>query len=194
MNSFDENVLQRKESGKIRCVSVVLICVSLGLFSLQANAQNGDAENARRDSGQGGSFYMEGVADWFRDRFPEGEPETYQPEEFRIESHSCNCYDRPIPHYPYLFVIFSTPKGDLVGRPDRRGVDTVITRLAVRYGERYCDLDSEDACYGSFSDPCDFSDYRYGHQLAAYFPTCKAVEPDEGPGLTPTRFNIRLQQ
>ena len=178
----------------MRYVSVALFCVSLALFSLQANAQNADAENTRRGSGQVGSFNMEGVADWFRDRFPEGELETYQPEEFRIESYSCNCDDRPVPHYPYLLVIFTTPKGDLVGRPDRRGVDTIITRLAVRYGERYCDLDSEDACYGSFSDPCDFSDYRYGHQLAAYFPTCKSVEPDRGPDLTPTRLNIRLQQ
>ena len=68
------------------------------------------------------------------------------------------------------------------------GVDTVITRLAVRHGDRYCDVDSEDQCYGTFAHPCEFSDFRYGRQLAPYFPTCKSVEPDIE--LTPVRYEI----
>jgi hypothetical protein len=79
-----------------------------------------------------------------------------------------------------VFLIFSTPKGDLIGRPDRKGFDTVITRLAVRHGERYCDVDAEDQCYGSFPSPCKFSDARFGAQLAPYFPTCKQLDARSG--------------
>ena len=166
-------------------VAIAMLAASLAFLSLAANAQTGDAENA----GQGaGSFDMQGVSVWFKNRFSETELQAYQAEDFRIESHSCSCYDKPEPHYPYLLVFFSTPKGDLVGRPDRRGVDTIITRLAVRHGDQYCDVDSEDQCYGSFSSPCEFSDFRYGPQLARYFPTCKVVDPDPGSELTPVGY------
>jgi hypothetical protein len=137
---------------------------------------------------------MEGVSVWFRERFSEAELQAYQPEDFRIESQLCNCSDRPEPHYPYIMVFFSTPKGDLVGRPDRKGFDTIITRLAVRYGEQYCNVESEDECYGSFSHPCDFSDFRYGAQLAPYFPTCKSVDPDADSELTPVRYSPLLRR
>ena len=144
----------------------------------------------RPGSGQPGSFAMEGVAVWFKSKFTEAELQNYQPADFGIESQMCNCTDRPEPHYPYILVFFNTPKGDLVGRPDRKGFETVITRLAVRHGETYCDVESESECYGEFSDPCDFSDFRYGKQLAPYFPSCKAVEPDPAPqpDMTPVRF------
>ncbi len=146
-----------------------------GLFTSQAQADRpGDAPRAA-------SFDMEGVGVWFRSKFSEAELHDYRPEDFRIESQMCNCSDRPEPHYPYIMVFFSTPKGDLVGRPDRKGFETVITRLAVRHGEAYCDVESEEECYGTFSHPCDFSDFRYGAQLAPYFPTCKMIEPDPSP-------------
>lgn len=166
----------------------------LTFLSVAANAQPGEQKDARQRSGQPGSFNMDGVSDWFENRFSEAELQTYRPEDFRIESQMCNCSDRPEPHYPYIMVFFSTPKGDLVGRPDRKGFETVITRLAVRYGEEYCNVESEDECYGSFSHPCDFSDFRYGAQLAPYFPSCKSTDSDQSPdgdsdlGLMPVRY------
>lgn len=148
-----------------------------------------------QDARQGASFDMEGVSVWFRGKFSEAELLTYRPDDFRIEYQMCNCSDRPEPHYPYIMVFFATPKGDLVGRPDRKGFETVITRLAVRHGETYCDVESEEECYGSFSHPCDFSDFRYGAQLAPYFPSCKSMEsppsPEAGsrPELMPVRHH-----
>jgi hypothetical protein len=185
MNTFTGNEREVALINLATRVAIAMLAASLAFLSLAANARAGDAENA----GQGaGSFDMQGVSVWFRNRFSETELQTYDAEDFRIESHACSCYDKPEPHYPYLLVFFSTPKGDLVGRPDRRGVDTIITRLAVRHGDQYCDVDSEDQCYGSFSSPCEFSDFRYGSQLARYFPTCKAVDPDSGSELTPVRY------
>jgi len=183
MNPFTENSLDLASSNRGKRAAIVMVAASVALFSMAVNAQSVDPESPRQGSDELGSFDMEGVSVWFKERFTAAELESYQPEDFRIESHMCGCYDRPEPHYPYLLVFFTTPKGDLVGRPDRRGLDTIITRLAVRHGERYCDLESESECYGSFSDPCDFSDYRYGRQLAPYFPTCKSVDPDSD--LTP---------
>ena len=160
--------------------------VAFACFLSAMNAQAFDIEHGGERSSRAGSFDMHGVSGWFRDRFSEAELQSYRPEEFQIEAHACGCYDEPEPHYPYLLVFFNTPKGDLVGRPDRRGVDTVITRLAVRHGERYCDVDSEDQCYGTFEHPCEFSDFKYGRQLAPFFPTCKPDEPDTE--LTPVRY------
>ena len=185
MNPFPDSALELSLCKIARCAAIAV----LALFSLAANAQGGELENAQQESGQTGSFYMEGVSVWFKRKFSEAELRTYRADEFRIESHMCGCYDKPVPHYPYLLVFFSTPKGDLVGRPDRRGLDTIITRLAVRHGERYCDVESEDECYGSFSHPCDFSDFRYGRMLADYFPTCKSVEPESESELTPVLYN-----
>lgn len=176
--------------------ATVLLGAALAFCSSLANAQDGGREHSRQGSSHLGSFNMEGVSVWFKKKFSADELQGYQPEDFRIESHTCNCSDRPEPHYPYLLVFFSTPKGDLVGRPDRKGFETVITRLAVRHGERYCDVESEHECYGSFSHPCEFSDFRYGSQLAPYFPTCKSIEPDpdHDSGLTPVRYRLLPQR
>jgi hypothetical protein len=190
MNALTGNGPELAPLNMARRAAIAMVAASLALSSLVVNAQDGDPDNSGQNSGQAGSFDMEGVSVWFKNRFSEVELQTYQPEDFRIESHMCSCYDRPVPHYPYLLVFFATPKGDLVGRPDRRGLDTIITRLAVRHGERYCDVESEDECYGSFSDPCDFSDFRYGRQLADYFPTCKSVEPDPDSELTPVGYQF----
>lgn len=191
MNPFTENSLDPVSTNPGKRAAIVMVAASLALCSLVVNAQSVNPESPRQGSGELGSFDMEGVSVWFKERFTAAELESYQPEDFRIESHMCGCYDRPEPHYPYLLVFFTTPKGDLVGRPDRRGLDTIITRLAVRHGERYCDVESEDECYGSFSHPCDFSDFRYGRILAEYFPTCKSVDPDPDSELTPVRLRIR---
>ena len=181
-------------SNRTRRTAQTMLAVAIVLCSLTTNAQNGEHEGARQESRQLGSFHMEGVSVWFRERFSEAQLQSYQPEDFRIESQLCNCSDRPEPHYPYIMLFFSTPKGDLVGRPDRKGFETIITRLAVRYGEQYCNVESEDECYGSFSHPCDFSDFRYGAQLAPYFPTCKLVDPDADSELTPVRYNPSLRR
>lgn len=188
MNAFTENALEAALTNVATRVAIALFAASLAFLSLAANAQAGEAENAEQGADRAGSFDMQGVSVWFKNRFSEAELQTYKAEDFRIESHACSCYDRPEPHYPYLLVFFSTPKGDLVGRPDRRGVETVIARLAVRHGDQYCDVDSEDQCYGSFSSPCEFSDFRYGPQLARYFPTCKVIDPDPGSELTPVGY------
>ncbi len=189
MDTLARNALELARPKFVRRAAIAMVAASLSLFSLFVNAQAGESESSWQDPARVGSFDIEGVSVWFKDRFSEAELKTYKPEDFRVESHMCGCYDKPVPHYPYSLMFFSTPKGDLVGRPDRHGFDTIITRLAVRHGERYCDLESEDECYGSFSDPCDFSDFRYGRQLAKYFPTCKSVDPDSE--FTPVRYRIK---
>jgi hypothetical protein len=170
---------------------IAALALAVSLCSIPASAQ---AQRPANPTQPEGSFSMEGVADWVVKKFTQAELESSRPGDFGIESQMCSCTDRPEPHYPYILVFFNTPKGDLVGRPDRKGFETVIARLAVRHGEEYCDVDSEDECYGSFSHPCDFSDFRYGSQLAPYFPTCKLAEPDAAPdpdsGLSPVRHGV----
>ena len=90
----------------------------------------------------------------------------------------CGCYDQPSKHYPYSIVVFKSAERDLVTRPERREGALTFSPLAVRYGTRYCATDSEQDCYGSFTHPCDFTDFRYGPTLAEYFPTCKAEGDD----------------
>jgi hypothetical protein len=91
-----------------------------------------------------------------------------------VEPYFCGCYDKPNKHFPYSIVLLKTSKGDLVTRPERLEGAVTYTPLAVRRGNQYCELDSEKQCYGSFSDPCEFTDYRFGPFLAPFFPTCKA--------------------
>ena len=93
-----------------------------------------------------------------------------------IESHYCGCYDKPKAHFPYPVFLLRTPKGDLVARPDSREGAVSFAPLAVRYGNRYCEVGSGEDCYGSFEEPCDFTDFRYGPSLAEFFPTCKSQE------------------
>ena len=176
--------LRRARPNTARDILFIIVSLSLALFIQANDAQGREPAKPRQDSSHSGAINLEGVSVWLDKRFSDTELAALQPEDFRIESHACSCYDRPEPHFPYLLLLFTTPKGDLVGRPDRRGIDVVITRLAVRHGDRYCDLDAEDQCYGSFSHPCAFSDFRYGPHLAAYFPSCKL--PDSEFKLIPT--------
>jgi hypothetical protein len=90
----------------------------------------------------------------------------------------CGCYDQPSKHYPYSIVVFKAAERELVTRPERREGALTFSPLAVRYGTRYCAVESEQDCYGSFPHPCDFTDFRYGPTLAEYFPTCKAEGDD----------------
>jgi hypothetical protein len=93
--------------------------------------------------------------------------------------YDCGCYDTPVKHYPYSVVVFEMPAHDLVVRPERHEGAFNFVPLAKRYGKRYCKLESEQDCYGEFSDPCDFTDHRYGPSLADYFPTCKSTQKED---------------
>lgn len=121
---------------------------------------------------------MEGMSAWLKARFSQSELEGLRPGELRVEAYYCGCYDYPRKHFPYAAVLLRTPKGDLIARPE--GGDEVVrfTALAVRFGNQYCEIESEQRCYGAFSHPCDFTDFRYGPYLAEFFPTCKSDEPE----------------
>jgi len=70
-------------------------------------------------------------------------------------------------------VLFTTPRGDLVVRPEGGENMAKFTPLAVRTGDQYCKVESEENCYGSFANVCEFTDFRYGPLLQPFFPTCK---------------------
>jgi len=123
---------------------------------------------------------IEGVSRWLQGRFSETELEALGREGLRVESHYCSCEDTPHPHYPYTVVLFLTPRGTLVARPEGREGAVTITPLAVRHDTRYCEVESEWRCYGSFAHPCEFTDFRYGQTLAQFFPSCKS---DRAAGL-----------
>jgi hypothetical protein len=78
---------------------------------------------------------------------------------------------------PYSVVIIRTTRGDLITRPENVEVAVRFSPLAVRYGDRYCHVDS-GSCYGVFPEVCEFTDFRYGPYLAEFFPTCKPNEPE----------------
>ena len=103
----------------------------------------------------------------------QGEAKAQDAAGVTVENYYCGCDDVPRKHFPYAFAVLKTTKGDLLVRPE--GTEGVIkfTTLAIRNGDVYCDFDPEGRCYGSFSHPCDFTDFRYGRYLAPYFPTCK---------------------
>ena len=188
MSNYSNNAAPGLHPNVAARVANLILVALLALFSMHVFAQSEERKDSRRYTFRFGSFEMPGVETWFKSRFSEAELGTYRREDFDIEQELCSCYDRPVPHYPYVLMLFSTPKGDLVGRPERRGFDTVIIPLAVRFGERYCEVDAEDECYGSFANACDFSDFRYGEELAPYFPDCLEVEADSS--LKPVRHEI----
>jgi hypothetical protein len=117
---------------------------------------------------------VSGMSVWLRARFSQTELEGLRTGDLRVESYYCGCYDQPNKHYPYSIVLLKTPRGDLVARPEGTDGALSFTPLAVRYGNRYCEVGSETDCYGSFSHPCEFTDFRYGPYLAEFFPTCKS--------------------
>jgi hypothetical protein len=108
------------------------------------------------------------------------QPPAQDADDPRAQWYDCSCYDEPSKHYPYSIVVFKTAQGDLVTRPERREGALTFSPLALRFGTRYCTVESEQDCYGSFSHPCEFTDFRYGPYLAEFFPTCKSdeIEPE----------------
>jgi hypothetical protein len=115
-----------------------------------------------------------GTSPWLETQLPETDREPAPAASQGVESYYCSCYDEPDKHYPYSIVVLKTPNGDLVARPEGTDGALFFTPLAVRYGNRYCGLGSDEDCYGSFSHPCEFTDFRYGPYLAQFFPTCKS--------------------
>ena len=163
-------MLSNHATGAARSIAAILALIAAGSLShAQARAQ--ELTIARADSGQIDQVDLDTESRLLRARL---DLDQSRPGDVRVESHYCGCYDRPTPHYPYAMVLFITSKGALVARSEGREGVPRITPLAVRYGDRYCALDSEEECYGSFSHPCEFTDFRYGPTLAEFFPTCKS--------------------
>ena len=161
----------------LRAATLPLAVASLALFFAQSEV--GAEERVRalereRESAHTGS--LEGVATWMRERFSDAEIEKLSADDFRVEPHFCSCSDKPDPHFPYVVVLFTSPKGDLVARAEPQEQSAKFTPLAVRNGDQYCHLESEGQCYGSFANVCEFTDFRYGPMLEPYFPTCKREE------------------
>jgi hypothetical protein len=122
---------------------------------------------------------VESVGRWLRARFSSDELLQVQTGDIEVERQHCSCYDQPTRHYPYSLVVITTPRGDLIARPEGAETSVTLNLLAVRHGEWYCEVDSQH-CFGSFLDVCSFTDYRYGPYLAQYFPTCMQDEDIEG--------------
>jgi len=155
-----------------------IVVVAIAMLSVTSRVQAADGMQNCKDFTGRASFNMHGVSEWLKSKFTEAELQDYGPGDFSVEQCLCNCADEPRPHYPYILIFFRTPKGDLVGRPEPRGVEMAITPLAVRHGAHYCEVGAEDQCFGAFVDPCEFSDFRYGNELAKYFPYCKPDDSD----------------
>jgi hypothetical protein len=146
-----------------------------------------DAERARGSAGQDKALHLHGLSDEVRARFSEAELQGFRAQGLTAEQHECGCYDKPTKHFPYSIVVFKTARGELVTRAERGDGPPRFSALAVRHGDRYCDPNAEETCYGSFGHPCDFTDFRYGESLAPFFPTCKTEdsEPASAPATKP---------
>lgn len=158
----------------MREITLVSILAALALGAASGGSLANDSTTQKDEATQNGSTKPEDPTAWPRSRFFASELQKLQLGDLEVEAHFCNCNDTPVKHYPYSLVLMKTSKGDLVARPER--IDGAVTYmpLAVRRGTQYCELESQTQCYGSFSDPCEFTDHRYGPNLAPFFPTCKA--------------------
>ncbi|HLZ99882.1 MAG TPA: hypothetical protein VKP66_18235 [Steroidobacteraceae bacterium] len=169
-----------------------LVIVSLAALAGPVTGRAQDSAIAGDGIERANTIQSEELSIWLKGRFSVGELERVPPGDVRLEPYSCGCNDKPDKHYPYLIVVLRTPKGDLVTRPESREGAPSFTPLAVRYGTRYCDVAVEENCYGSFPDICEFTDFKYGPYLAAFFPTCKAEELEAvltSPEVTRYSFN-----
>lgn len=159
-------------------IALALTSTSLALLAWSITTYARDAATPKDNSETRRIIAIGGLSHWLKGRFSEAELAALGPEDLDIESHYCGCYDKPKAHYPYSFFLLRTPKGDLVARPDSNEGALTFALLAVRYGDRYCQVESEEDCYGSFREPCDFTDFRYGPYLREFFPTCHSDETE----------------
>ena len=155
-------------------ITLVSIVAALALVATSGDCLANDSTTQKNETTRNGPTDPDGVVVWPRARFLASELQELRLGEMEVEAHFCGCYDKPNKHYPYALVLLKTSKGDLVARPERLEGAVAYTPLAVRRGNQYCELESEAQCYGSFPHPCDFTDHRYGPNLAPFFPTCKA--------------------
>lgn len=158
--------------------AIVLALVGLALLGPPGHCFAQDPATAPQDAEQSRTIDTMGISSWLSVRFSQSELQGLRPGELRVESHYCSCYDQPRKHFPYAMVVVNTPKGDWIARPEGGEDGVRFTALAVRFGDLYCDVEVEGNCYGSFSHPCEFSDFRYGPHLQAFFPTCKTDESE----------------
>jgi hypothetical protein len=162
--AFKSDVMcARRQAKQIRLMAVL---ASLVLIISSSCAQAADPSGLRDDPEQSQTIDMNAMSSWLRSRFSATELEQLQPGQLRVQAHYCGCSDRPRAHFPYQLVLLQTPKGDLVARPEHHEFGVEFSALAVRYGTRYCAIDETD-CYGSFAQPCDFSDFRYGPPVSS---------------------------
>ena len=152
----------------------VIIVAALALAAMSGGCLANDATTQKDEATQNGATKPDGLPVWPRTRFFASELQGLQLGDLQVEAHFCGCFDKPNKHFPYSLVLLKTSKGDLVARPERLDGAVTYMPLAVRRGNQYCELESETQCYGSFSEPCEFTDHRYGPNLAPFFPTCKA--------------------
>jgi hypothetical protein len=145
------------------------------LGSAYCSAQDSGASPG---SGTRELFEMAGVSEWLKARFSPIELRGLAHGDLKVERHYCGCFDHPHKHFPYAMLVLRTPRGDLIARPEGGDEMIRITPLAVRFGNRYCELEAEQSCHGSFAHPCDFADFRYAPTLAAFFPTCMTDESE----------------
>jgi len=143
-----------------------------------ADSCSAQHSTAAQDIEQSHLIDMDGISAWLKARFSDAELEGLQSGELTVEPYYCGCYDHPHKHFPQAVVLLRTPRGDLIARPE--GGDQIVrfTPLAVRFGNLYCAVESEQSCYGTFRHPCDFTDFRYGPHLAPFFPSCMADEAE----------------
>jgi hypothetical protein len=173
--SVGMTVAATKEEGATRiALLLVVMLASLTLLVRSEKCRAHDVTVAYDGAEPDKTIAADGVALWLKARFSEADLEAFQPGDLKAESYYCGCYDRPNKHYPYSIVLLKTPKGDLVTRPEGTDGALIFTALAVRHGNRYCQVESETDCYGSFAHPCEFTDFKYGPSLAEFFPTCKS--------------------
>jgi len=152
---------------------LVSIVAALALAATSGGSLANDSTGQKNETAQNGATKPDGLLVWPSTRFFASELQGLQLGDFQVEAHFCGCNDKPNKHFPYSLVLLKTSKGDLVARPERLEGAVTYTPLAVRRGNLYCELESETQCYGSFPDPCDFTDYRFGPNLEPFFPTCK---------------------
>ena len=154
-------------------ITLVSIVAALALVAASGGCLANDSTTQKDETTMYGATKPDDQPVWPRTRFFASELQGLHLGDLQVEAHFCGCNDKPNKHFPYSLVLLKTSNGDLVARPERLEGAVTYTPLAVRRGNQYCDLESETQCHGSFSDPCDFTDYRYGPHLEPFFPTCK---------------------
>jgi hypothetical protein len=142
-------------------------------------ARGQDAGGRSNDAPPKHESPLDDLTRWLESHFSEAERKALRSGDLEFQSVYCGCYDKPVKHFPYAIALVKTPKGDLLLRPERTEGGTIYTAIATRFGERYCGVESESECYGTFVDLCAFTDYRFGPTLVAYFPTCKSDDAEE---------------